>query len=105
MEDPMTLRRIGVWPAAKITGALYAAMGLVFGAIVSMVSLLGSLFNSGAQEGFAGVLFGVGAIVFLPVFYGLLGVAFGALTAALYNLLAGILGGLELELEARSPAP
>lgn len=100
----MTLRRIGVWPAAKVTGALYAAMGLVFGAIVSMMSLVGSLFNAGGTDGLAGMLFGVGAIVFLPVFYGLLGIAFGALTAALYNLVAGTIGGLELDFESRPPA-
>jgi hypothetical protein len=97
----MTLRRIGVWPAAKITGALYAAMGLVFGAIVSVISLVGSLFNSGGPDGLPGILFGVGAFVFLPVLYGALGIAFGALTAALYNLFAGFIGGLELELESR----
>jgi hypothetical protein len=40
----------------------------------------------------------------LPILYGLLGLAGGALTAALYNLFAGLMGGVELEFEPRSNA-
>jgi hypothetical protein len=42
---------------------------------------------------------GVGAVVILPILYGVLGAIFGALTAAFYNLVAGISGGLSLEVE------
>jgi hypothetical protein len=42
-------------------------------------------------------MFGVGAIIFLPLFYGVLGLIGGALGAALYNLFAGLFGGIELE--------
>jgi hypothetical protein len=44
-------------------------------------------------------LFGVGAVILLPLFYGLMGFLMGMLTAALYNLIAGWLGGVELEVQ------
>ena len=46
-----------------------------------------------------GAVFGVGAIVILPIVYGILGAIFGALTAAFYNLVAGMAGGLSLDVE------
>jgi hypothetical protein len=45
---------------------------------------------------FGGFL-GVGAVIFLPVCYGLLGAIGGALTAAMYNVVAGMVGGLSVE--------
>ena len=68
-----------------------------------MATLIGSGSNasSGPFAGFGGVLFGVGAIVLLPIFYGLIGLVGGAIAAALYNLTARLIGGLELDLEGR----
>jgi hypothetical protein len=45
------------------------------------------------------VVFGVGAVVVLPVFYGLMGFVGGLLSSALYNLVARTVGGVELEVE------
>ena len=45
------------------------------------------------------MMFGVGAIIFLPLFYGVMGVVLGAISAGLYNLIAGMLGGIEVETE------
>jgi hypothetical protein len=42
---------------------------------------------------------GAGAIVILPIFYGVMGFIMGALYAAVYNFIAGIVGGLELQFE------
>jgi hypothetical protein len=44
-------------------------------------------------------MFGAGAIILLPLFYGMLGMVMGAIGAALYNLFAGMFGGIELETE------
>lgn len=45
------------------------------------------------------MLFGVGAIIFLPIMYGIMGFIGGAIMAFVYNVVAGIAGGVELELE------
>jgi hypothetical protein len=37
--------------------------------------------------------------VFLPIFYGVLGAIGGALTAVMYNVVAGMVGGLSIETE------
>jgi hypothetical protein len=101
----MVIRHIGVWSVARLYGGLCAAMGLLFGAIVALFSLLGGMAGAAADpgSGFAsgtlGAVFGVGAIIFLPLFYGVLGVIMGALGAALYNLFAGLFGGIEMDVQ------
>lgn len=99
----MVIRRLGVASAAKIGGALYAVIGLIIGLFVAAFSLVGA--GIAAQSGggdmpaFVGPLLGVGAIVVAPIFYGLLGLIGAALMAALYNLVAGLAGGLEIDVQ------
>jgi hypothetical protein len=65
---------------------------LVAGAAVGMAS-------SESSDAFAGLLFGFGAVIFLPIFYGILGFIFGLIGALLYNGIARLIGGIEIELE------
>ena len=99
----MKLKRIGPLSCAKMAGVLYAALGLIFGFFVSAAALFGVALGAGASDepGMAvfGLLFGVGAIVVLPIVYGLLGFVSALVGAALYNLVARVTGGIELELE------
>jgi len=99
----MVLKRIAPGSAFKVGGAIYAALGLVFGAIVACASLLGAAFARGAtahnSAGFLGIFFGVGAVIFIPLFYGLLGALMAALMAWVYNSLVGLTGGLKIDLE------
>lgn len=100
----MVVRKIGVLSAGKVTGVLYAILGLVFGAIFALFSLLGAavgVASSQSPDALVGLLFGVGSVVFLPIFYGVLGFVFGLLTALLYNLVARFVGGIEVEIEQR----
>jgi hypothetical protein len=46
-----------------------------------------------------GALFGIGAIVLLPILYGCLGFVMTLLMAWLYNVAAGIVGGVEIQTE------
>ena len=98
----MVLKRVGVLSAAKIAGALYASMGLIFGCIIAVISALGA-FGAATQTSGApawmGALLGVGAVILLPILYGILGLVGGAIGAALYNLFSGLVGGLELEMQ------
>jgi hypothetical protein len=98
----MELKRVGPWSVARVCGTMYAAMGLIFGALFACVALVGgSLAQRNNDAGAFGALFGVGAIVVLPLFYGVAGVVFGALSAWLYNVFAGMVGGIEVQLEPR----
>jgi hypothetical protein len=93
----MVIRRIGVLSAAKLYAAISFAMGLIFGVFVALGSLLGMSFGDPDTPAIIGMMFGVGAVVLLPLFYGAMGFVFGAIGAALYNLFAGLVGGLEVE--------
>jgi len=99
----MIIRKIGVASLAKIMGALYALLGLIFGAILAVVSLVGAGMASAMQDepAWIGGMFGVGAVIFLPLLYGCMGVVFGALTAWLYNIVAGMAGGLAIDVDTR----
>ena len=99
----MKLKRIGVLSAGLVSGALYLLLGLIFGALVSMVVMLGIASEGfGGRDGgeFFGLIFGVGAIIFIPLFYGTLGFFLGIITAFFYNLIAKIMGGIEVEFDS-----
>jgi hypothetical protein len=102
----MEVKRVGPWSVARVCGIMNAAMGLIFGALFACIALVGgSLAQQNGNAGAFGALFGVGAIVMLPLFYGVAGVVFGALSAWLYNVFAGMVGGIEVQLEPpRGPA-
>jgi hypothetical protein len=99
----MQIKRIGPLSAAKIGGVLYACLGLIIGACVSVVMMaIGSAaaFREDQPGGaFLGMLFGAGAIVMMPIFYGVFGAIMLAISAALYNLAAKVAGGIEIDVQ------
>jgi hypothetical protein len=103
-EAGMVIRRIGPGSMAKVMGTMYALWGFIFGAIVAVIAMLGAGIGAAASSDesmpmWLGPMFGVGAIIFMPIVYGILGAVFGALTAVIYNVIAGMVGGLSLEVE------
>lgn len=101
-----TIRRFGVLSVGKMMGLTYALIGLIFGAIFSLFAIMGSAIGMAedASAGMAGMLFGAGAIIIVPLFYGLIGFIAGLIGSAIYNLVAGIGGGIEVELTAPATA-
>lgn len=99
----MVIRSISVMSVAKIFGALYGLLGLIGGAVVSLIAMVGGMAamqsEMGAQGGAAGMLFGVGAIIVFPLLYGGLGFVFGAISTFIYNIVAGIVGGIRIEVQ------
>lgn len=97
----MVVKKLGVFSFAKVSGILYAMMGFVFGLLMSFMSLVVGSFARGAggNSEMFGMLFGVGAIIFLPIFYGVIGFIGSALFAWMYNIVASWVGGFEIEFE------
>lgn len=94
----MVVRSIGVWSAARLYGAISATMGLIIGLVLALASMVGAGM-AGAESGppwLAG-MFGIGAVVLAPIFYGVMGLIGGAIGAFLYNLFAGMVGGVEID--------
>jgi hypothetical protein len=88
----MVLHRIGPRSAAKVIALLYALFGLIMGAFFSIAALLRP------DAGGVGPMWGVAAVVVFPVLYAVLGFVVTLLTAWLYNVVAGAVGGIELDL-------
>lgn len=96
------ITRIGIFSLARITGGVGLALGLIFGAIFSLVSLVGAGFaaaEGGGLEGFAGLIFGLGAVIVLPILYGGLAFLQGLVIGFVVNLALSLFGGLEIELQ------
>jgi hypothetical protein len=91
----MVLNRVGPLSAAKVVGLLYAIVGLVMGAVFSLVSAMGG-FSPG--RGDVGPFFGIAAVVIFPVAYGVVGFLMTLIIAWLYNGLARLVGGIEIDL-------
>ncbi|MBS0514631.1 MAG: hypothetical protein JSS16_04070 [Proteobacteria bacterium] len=93
----MVIKRINVLKLAIFQGALMAAFGLLAGLFFLMFgSMLAGLGGHGSSVGIFG---GIGALVFLPIMYGIFGFIAGAIGAFIYNLVAGVVGGVEIEVE------
>ena len=93
----MVIRRIGPLSAGKIAAVIYAAFGLIIGAIFSLVAITGGLASDETEGAAFGAIFGIGAVILLPLLYGGLGFVSAVLGAWFYNLAAGVVGGLEIE--------
>ena len=97
--DGMTLKSVGVLSVGKVMACLYALLGLIVGGFVSLFSLAG-LATGGPNGAGANLFFGAAAIVLLPAMYGVMGFVGGIIMAALYNFVASLVGGIELELKS-----
>ena len=93
----MVIKRVHPVSFAKISATLYALMGLIIGAVVTLISLAGGFTSSSSQGAGFGMMIGAGAIVILPIMYGALGFIVTLIGAWLYNLAAGIVGGIEMD--------
>lgn len=99
----MVLKRIGILSAGKILALLYACIGLIAGGIISLFATLG-VFASLADKSLPGgpiiaAFMGLGALILMPLLYGSLGFLIGVVGSSIYNGLAKLVGGIELELK------
>jgi hypothetical protein len=81
------LKRVDPLSFAVVSGVLYGLLSIVFVIIVGILVAMRAPFQSGPP---------LTILVFLPVIYAVLGFIFGAITAFLYNLVAGWTGGVEI---------
>jgi hypothetical protein len=89
----MKIKRIEPKSLAKVLGFLYAIFGFIAGIIISILALSARGENGGSP------IFGVGAIIFVPLFYSIAGFIGGYITAWIYNFVAKRVGGIEIETE------
>jgi hypothetical protein len=97
-----SVSRIGVLSLAKMLAVTYAFLGLFIGGIVSLFAVMGAAIGGAAGRDNAGglgaMILGAGAVIVFPILYGCMGFVGGLITAPLYNLVARVVGGIEIEL-------
>lgn len=104
-EVPMRkmVRKIDVLSAGKIGVIIYGCLGLIVGVFVALFSMAGAfagaMAHGGPRGAFLGMFFGVGAIIVFPILYGVIGAIMLMIVSLIYNTAAGIVGGLEFEVE------
>ena len=94
----MIIRRIGPMSIARLSGMLYAVMGLVLGGIISLIALAGGFAAGSDKAAPFGGFIGVAAVLVLPICYGLLGFVGTLIAAWLYNVAADVVGGVEVDI-------
>ena len=93
----MVIKSFKPLSVGKVAGILYAAIGLFVGLIVALATTIGGLAGRSDFGALAGGFVGIGAIIVLPFFYGVLGFIVAIIAAWLYNLAAGFVGGIEID--------
>lgn len=94
----MVIKRINPMSIAKVAGLIYAVIGLLMGALFSLFAIGGAMFMpEGSGGGAFGAIFGVAAIVMMPIFYGALGFVMTFIGALIFNAAAGVTGGVEVD--------
>jgi len=88
------IRRFGIAQTAKVAGALYGLAGLLLVPVFLLVAMY-----SPRENGIS-----VGIALAIPVLYGIVGFVVTAIGCAIYNLVAGWVGGVELELDTAASA-
>jgi hypothetical protein len=99
----MIIRRVKPLSLAKVSAVIYGFFGILVGVFLGLAGMVGSLAGQAAEgldggAGLMGLMFGVGAI-FMPVIYAAMGFLGGLIAALIYNLIAGWIGGIELEMQ------
>jgi hypothetical protein len=92
------LKRISPASALKVGLVAYGIAGLILGAFCSLIALGAPVFTRHAHPMFVGRFVGVFAIILCPIVYGLIGGIAAVIAAGIYNLAAGWVGGLEVDI-------
>lgn len=92
-----TLKKIDPMSYAKISGVMGAVIGLIMGLTFSSLSGFLSIFGAEA----AGMMGGLGllSIMVFPILYAIMGFISGLIGAFIYNIVAGYVGGVKVDLE------
>ena len=96
------VRSINVVQLALMYGVICAVFGVIFGLIAALAFMIAPSFSSTAGIPNMGPV----GIVLYPILYAILlfiaGFIEGLIIAAVYNLVAGWIGGIEIQLEPRA---
>lgn len=95
------VKRFDPLSVMKIAAIGYGCLGIVEGALFSIVFALVPFEggNTPHLPRFFGLIFGGLAIVFVPILCAVMGALIGGVGAAIYNVSARFVGGIQVEVE------
>jgi len=104
--NKLRIKKLGVLSVAKIYAVMMLIIALIFsipyGLFIIIFSLTGAS-NMGGNNALAlgggGVVAGILVMIGFPIMYAIFGFVGGIIGALIYNVLAGIVGGVEIEVE------
>jgi hypothetical protein len=96
----MIIKKLDVLSVAKISGIIAAAVGLIAGLLFLVFGgiFAGLLGSEGATGGLLALGGGIFGLIFFPILYGIVGFIGGLIQAVIYNLAAGFVGGIRIEI-------
>jgi hypothetical protein len=104
--NKLRIRKLGILSVAKIESLVMLVMSLLIAIPYGLIVIVYSLFGAGMVGGDAalaigggGVVLGLALMVGIPITYGIIGFIAGAISALVYNIFAGMVGGIEMEVE------
>ena len=104
----MTIKRFGVFSVAKMQSLVMFVIGLVIGVIYGLIFIIfGAAITAMAPRGegqaaggISTVVIGLVFMIAFPIIYAIFGFIIGCIWALVYNLAAGVVGGIKFELES-----
>ena len=90
------LKRVSPASAFKVGLVAYGIVGLILGVFCSLIAMGAFPIAREAHLPFARI--GIFAVILCPIFYGIIGGIGAVIAAGIYNLVAGWVGGLELDI-------
>jgi hypothetical protein len=107
----MTIKRFGIFSVAKMQSLVMFVIGIIIGVIYGLffmlfgaaISALGVRGEGAAAGGVSSIIIGIVMMIAIPIFYAIIGFIGGAIGALVYNLAAGMIGGIKFDLEGVSP--
>lgn len=89
----MKITKIKPKSLAKVVGAVYVVLGFVLGVFFAVGTPFSNQVPSPAW------MYGIGAVIILPIVYGVMGLVLGWFIAVVYNAVSKKIGGVEIETE------
>ena len=98
------LKKIPLWPVLRMSFVVFIIIGVVIGVFYAiLLSMWGALMSSFTEAGLGelGVLRGLGFVLIpiVAILYAVFGTIVVAVWTLVYNLIAAVVGGVELVLE------
>ena len=103
--NKLRIKKLGVLSVAKMYAVIMLVVSLIisipYGLIIMVfgAAMMGTGARGGMAAGGGSIVAGLAVMIILPIVYSAMGFVGGAIGALLYNIFAGIVGGIEIEVE------